>query len=474
MKYLYAEIVKNHFNTYAKKRDQWIQKNSYYHKQLGYLYKFLIPKNKRVLEIGCSTGNLINSLNPSYGVGIDISDESINIARKKFPKIVFYVQDAQNIILKESFDYVILSDLIGNLDDIQKEFEELHKVSDDHTRIIINYYNYLWEPLLIMVEKIGLKMPQPRQNWLSEKDIENLLQLANLEVIKKGTIILIPFNIPFLSNFINRFIAKLPIIKHLCLVQYFVIRKQPNLFSGKDYSISIIIPARNEEGNIENAVKRIPQIGAKQEIIFVEGHSKDNTRKEILKVIEKYKGKKEIILVNQKGGVGKADAVKKGFAKAKYEMLFIHDADLTVDPEDLPKFYHALRLRKGEYVQGTRLVYPMQKQAMRLLNILGNKFFSLAFTWLLGQSIKDTLCGTKAIYKKDYEELVKNRDYFGDFDPFGDFELTFGATKLNLKILEIPIRYKARTYGISNISRFLHGWLLLRMTFIAAKKLKFF
>lgn len=469
----HTKRAKDYFDKIAEKRDYWKKRNWFYHQQIERLYKFLIPENKKVLEIGCGTGDLLSSLKPLYGVGIDISGQMVKIAQKKYPRLKFIPSDAQNLPIQENFDYIILSDVIGNLEDVQKAFEELAKVSDEKTRIIINYYNHLWEPFLILAEKLGLKMPQLIQNWLSQKDIENLLELANLEVIKKGNIILIPFFIPFFSNFINKYLAKFPLLKHLCLSQYFITRKKPNTYSDDEYSVSVVIPARNEAGNIEQAVIRTPKLGSKTKLIFVEGHSKDNTREEIKRVIKKYKNKREILLVNQGKGVGKGDAVRKGFAKATGDILIILDADLTVPPEELPKFYQVLRLQKGEYVQGSRLVYPMEKQAMRLLNIFGNKFFSLAFTWFLDQPIKDTLCGTKAIFKRDYEEIAKNRSYFGNFDPFGDFDLIFGASKLNLKIIEIPVRYRARVYGETNISRFKHGWLLLKMTLFAARKIKF-
>jgi len=121
---------------------------------------------------------------------------------------------------------------------------------------------------------------------------------------------------------------------------------------------------------------------------------------------------------------------------------------------------------------GSRLVYPMEHEAMRYLNLLGNKFFSMAFSWLLGERIKDTLCGTKVLFRRDYECIAANRSYFGEFDPFGDFDLLFGASKLNLKILEVPIRYQERTYGETNIHRFTHGWLLLKMTVYGFFRLK--
>src|SRR3989344_8283175 len=464
MEKTHKEIVKKHYNALASKRDEWKKKNSFYHKELENLCRFLIPQNKKIIELGCGTGDLLKALHPSIGVGIDIAEEMVKIAQKKHPHLSFSVGDIQNLSINEPFDYVVLSDLIGNLEDVQKGLEELQKVTNEEARIILTCYNYFWEPAMIIAEKLGYKMPQPFQNWLTKKDIENLIYLADLEIVKKGDAVLIPIDIPYVTTFVNRYLARLPLFKNLCLVQYFIIRRKPHFYSDKEYTTSVIIPARNEEGNIEAAILRTPKVGKHTELIFVEGHSKDNTLSEIKRVMKKYGDKKDIKLIQQKNSNGKADAVRKGFEKATGEILMILDADLTVPPEDLPKFYHALRLRKGEYVQGSRLVYSMEKQAMRFLNIIGNKFFSIAFSWLLDQPIKDTLCGTKALYKSDYENLAKGRNYFGDFDPFGDFDLIFGAAKLNLKILEIPIRYRARTYGTTNIKRFTHGLILLKMT----------
>lgn len=464
--------IKDYFNQMAPSRDKWRWKAKYYHQQMEKLFKFLIPANKKVLEIGCGTGDLLSAVKPSYGLGVDIAPGMISEAKKKYKNLHFKVVDGQNLGLNEKFDYVILSDVIGNFEDAQKAFEELHKVSDEKTRIILTTYSFLWEPVLNLAEKLGLKMPQPPQNWLTVKDIENLLFLANFEVIKKGTLLLFPVNIPLLSSFINTYVARLPVVKNLCLIEYFVVRKSPNIYNNKEYSVSVIIPTRNEQGNIEAAIIRTPKLGSSTELIFVKGNSRDDTLNEIKRVIKKYPDR-NIKLIKQGKGVGKGDAVRKGFAKTKGDILMILDADLTTPPEDMPKFYQALRSGQTEFVMGSRLVYPMEKEAMRFLNILGNKFFSLSFSFLLDQQIKDTLCGTKVLFRNDYEEIVRARSYFGDFDPFGDFDLIFGASKLNLKISEIPIRYKARTYGTTNISRFKHGLILLKMTLFAAKRLKF-
>lgn len=466
-------ILERYYDSIASQRDTWKKKNAYYYHCLTKFLTFLIPQKKKVLEVGCGTGDLLGATNPSTGVGIDLSSKMIKIAREKYPRFSFQRMSAERISLSDSFDYIILSDLIGNLFDVQVVLEKLHAVATNDTRIIISYYNYLWETVLTFGEKIGIKMPQPLQNWLSAKDAENLLEISDWEVIKKGTILLFPINIPYVSSFLNTIIAKLPFIQNVCLVYYIVARPKIVRPLKKDYSVSVIIPARNEEGNIEPAVRRVPNLGTFTEIIFVEGNSKDNTKKEIKRVIKKYKKKKRLTLINQGKGIGKGDAVRKGFKKARGDILLILDADLTVAPEDLRKFYHILKTRKAEYVQGSRLVYPMEKQAMKLLNTLGNKFFSFAFTYLLNHPIKDTLCGTKGLFAYNYKNIARNRSYFGDFDPFGDFDLIFGASKLNLKMVEIPIRYHARTYGKTNISRFKHGWLLFKMMIFAARKIKF-
>jgi hypothetical protein len=457
----------------SAKREKYLKRNWYYNRDLQRFFKFNIPEGASVLEIGCGTGQLLYSLNPSRGVGIDISSGMIQMAKEKFPHLEFHQMDAENIQLKETFEYVILSDSLGYLEDIQLAFKELNKVITTETRVIINYHNFFWLPVLSLAEKLHLKMPQPRLNWLNREDISGLLKLEGFDIVKTGRRFLCPKYIPLLSWFINKYIAFLPLFNLLCFTGYITARRQAEAPQDNDlYSVTVVIPARNEKGNIEDAVKRTPNMGKHTEIIFVEGNSTDDTLDEIKRVCEAYKDIRDLSYYVQPGK-GKGDAVRKGFENAKGEILMILDADLTVPPEDLPKFYNALATGKGEYINGTRLVYPMEKEAMRSLNMLGNKFFSMMFTWLLGQRMKDTLCGTKVLTKKNYEKLIANRSYFGDFDPFGDFDLIFGAAKLNLKTVEVPIRYRARQYGDTNISRFKHGLILLRMVFYAMNKIKF-
>lgn len=464
------EEIKKRFNELANHRVKWKEKNRYYYDdQLRYI-RFLVPEGKKVLELGCGTGDLLAGLRPSKGVGVDFSRGMLDVAKRLYPDCEFIEADIEEIEpWGEYFDYIILSDVVGHLNDIQEVFKKIRGFCGPHTRLIITYYNFLWEPILKLSEKLKLKMPQQYQNWLSTEDICNLLYLENYQVVKTESRLLIPKNIPYLSDFINRVIAPLPGIRRLCLCRYIVARPL-HMRERKDLSVSIVIPCKNERGNIEPAIRRIPPFGSHQEIIFVDGHSTDGTQEEIKRVIEKYPQKDIKFLVQDEKGKG--DAVRKGFSTASGDVLMILDADLTVPPEDLPKFYNAIKEDQGEFINGCRLVYPMEKQAMRFLNLIGNKFFSLMFTWLLNQRFKDTLCGTKVLYRDDYRKIEANRHYFGDFDPFGDFDLIFGAVKQNLKVVEIPIRYREREYGHTNIRRFRHGWLLLKMTLFAYRKIK--
>ena len=470
------ETIRQYFNGTAHRRLTWKHRNRFYHKSLEKYYSFIIPAGSSVLELGCGTGDLLASVKPSTGVGIDFSGEMISIARSQYPHLVFHEADIENLALEDElklesyqFDFVILSDVLHILWDVQIALHKLRKYCHPGTRIVISNYNFLWEPVMKFGEWIRLKQPTPNSNWLSHFDIINLLEIEGFSLITNYRKILLPKYIPILNAFFNKFLVNLPLINGLGLINFVVAR--PVVQITGEYSVSIIIPARNEKGNIESAIVRTPQFGISQEFIFVEGHSTDDTWKEMLRIQKKYPDK-NIKLIAQTGK-GKGNAVREGFDAASGEVLMILDADLTTPPEELSKFYSALADGRGEFINGCRLIYPMEKEAMRFLNLMANKFFGWFFSYLLGQRLKDTLCGTKVLFHSDYKKIKANRSYFGDFDPFGDFDLLFGASKLNLKITEIIVRYKERTYGSTQISRFRHGWLLLKMSMFAAGKIKF-
>jgi len=445
------------------------ESSRYYQRLLRRYYGFLVPPGLSVLEMGCGLGDLLAAVRPARGVGVDFSPAMIALARERHSELEFHVADAAEFATAEKFDYILLSDLVNDLPDVQAVLERLQAVAHPRTRLVLNFFNNLWRPVLHTGEKLGVKAPTLLQNWLSADDTRNLLHLAGWEVIKTDTRILWPVRTPPLDWLLNRWLA--PLAPHFCLTVTLVARPKPQPAARPQYRCSVVIPARNEAGNIEDAVRRTPEMGLGTEIIFIEGHSKDDTWGEVQRVTAKYPARNIKILKQQSRGKG--GAVREAFAAATGDLLFILDADLTMPPEELPKFYEIARAGTAEFVNGVRLVYPMEDQAMQFLNMIANKTFGLLFSWLLGQKLKDTLCGTKVLFRADYEAIAQNRAYFGDFDPFGDFDLLFGAAKLNLRMVDLPIRYRARTYGQTNIHRWSHGWLLLRMVVFAARRLKF-
>ena len=465
-----SERIK-HWDSIAQK--SFSNSNHYYHRYLERIYQYIIPAGSNVLEIGCGKGELLASVNPSHGVGIDQSGEMIRQAKENFPQLDFLHCRGEDLHLEGTFDVIVLSDLLNDVWDVQQLMTHIRQYCNDSTRIVLNVYSRLWQPFLNLTRKTGLAAPMLPQSWLTVDDLKNLLYLEDFEVIQTSSEIILPVKIPLLSYLVNRYLAKLFPFGFFCLTNVLVVRKKPVKSPLPDKPrVSVIVAARNEAGNIAEIFMRIPEMGGGTELIFVEGGSTDNTFSTIEEEIEKHPELSSCVF--RQTGKGKGDAVRLGFSKATGDVLMILDADMTVPPENLPIFLDALTSGKGEFINGVRLVYPMEKEAMRFMNLVGNKFFSLAFSWLLGQTIKDTLCGTKVLTRNNYEKIAANRSYFGEFDPFGDFDLIFGAAKQNLKIIDMPIRYHERQYGETNISRWRHGVILLRMVVFAASKIKFY
>lgn len=452
--------------------DYWLKKNRYYHKQVTSFYRFVIPEKSRVLQINCKNGYLLDALNPSHGVGVDEDAACITYARNAHLPFQFYHGTIDDVA-QDSFDYIILSLATMETYDIQQLLESVRRFCTPSTRIVIDTYSSLWEPVLRITQALGLRRPTIFKNWVSHNDLQNFLELAGFQTVTKGRYMMLPMYIPVLSTIFNALLVHVPLIKRLCLNEWIIARPYEAAVTKAliESTVSVIVPCRNEKGNVEAAVTRCPVMGAKTEIIFVEGNSADGTLDEIKRVCEKYPDRNVSWYVQD--GKGKGDAVRKGFAHATGDVLMILDGDLTAPPEELPKFFNALAGGKGEFINGSRLVYGMENEAMRFLNLLANFFFSRLFSWLLDQKVKDTLCGTKVLWHTDYKKIVANRHFFGNFDPFGDFDLLFGAAKLNLKIIDMPVHYKNRTYGSTQIRRFMHGWILLGMSFLALKKFKF-
>ena len=485
------------FDRHADRRVTWKRRATYYHTTLSNLCRQYVPPQGRVLELGCNTGDLLASLEPALGVGVDISRRSLAVARARYPQLHFVEGDAQAVPFDAPWDTIILADTLGYVDDVWQTLRSVHAAATPDTQVIIISHNFVWRPVLTLAENVGLKMPVGLANWLGTPDIENLLRLTHFDVAEHGQAMLSPVRLPLAGAWLDD-AADRSLLRHLALVLYWVLRPRPRP-RPRPLSCSVIVPCRNEAGNVAACVERVPSMGTHTELVFVDGASTDGTPELIREQMVRHRGRKDIVLIDQVPrddiaplddtpdlspsaseetppdlmlALGKGDAVRKGFAAAKGDVLMILDADLTVPPEELPKFYLGIAEGVADFINGSRLVYPLEDEAMRSANLVGNKAFSLIFTWLLGQRIKDTLCGTKVLRKEAYERLAAGRAYFGDFDPFGDFDLLFGAARLGLSLIEVPIRYRRRSYGASKVRVLSHGVLLAHMSLIGFRRLK--
>ncbi len=454
----------------AKTRVNWIRRNRYYYEALIRLLRFLVEPGKRVLNIRCQTGFLLEALRPRRGVGVEISPEMVSVAQSSSPAFEYHTSFPEDFRPAETFDY-ILFDSIGDTVDVQRALLALKAACEPHTRLLIYTYNHLWQPLVSLAERLRLKVPQTEQNWLSEQDIEGLLELSGYEWLKTYRVVLFPKYIPLLSEFINRLVAKLPLVNRLCLIQILVARSIAPLPEPSGICVSVIIPCKDERGNIEDAVTRMPQMGRGTEMIFCDDKSTDGTADEIGRMQREHP-ELDIKLVTGPG-ICKSKNVWTGFRAAEGDVLMILDADLTVIPEELPYFFDAITTGRAEFVNGSRLVYPIPRAAMKSANMLGNKFFSLVFSYLLRQPIKDTLCGTKVLWRSDWERIEPMLDTWGIVDRWGDYELLFGAAKLNLKIVDQPVHYLERIYGATKMTKvFKNGIVMLRMCWHGFQKLR--
>jgi SAM-dependent methyltransferase len=465
---------KKHFDWVAENDAGPRNKQKGFHVRVLQKFRHHIRPGARVLEWGCGRGSLLKELHPARGLGIDLSPKMIEQARARNAgeHLEYRVGDLHTQVIDEKFDAIILDFLSGYLTDLQQCFEHLRASCHPRSRVYITSLNQLWRPFFGLAQKLGLVMKQPASNWLSTADLVNLLELSGFEVVKSGSEQIFPFNAPLVSGFFNRFLVRLPVLRHLGASLFIVARPVMKPVIDSEISCSVILPARNEAGHIKAALDRIEVMGQKTELIIVEGNSTDDTWEVIKREVAAYQGPLEVSYLQQPGK-GKWDAVYAGFAQARGDVLVIQDGDLTAPPEDLPKFYAAIASGRAEFANGSRLVYPMESEAMQFLNFLGNKFFASALSFVVDRPIKDSLCGTKMLLRTDYERLLKRIEEFGEFDPYGDFNLIFGSALLDLLIRDVPVRYKDRVYGDTNISRFSGAALLLRMTWFGLRKLRF-
>lgn len=463
------ESIKERNNKHAHERSKWIRKHPYFYKQLIHYLNTIIDENSKVLHVRSGTGFILSKLRTKKGVGVDDSEKFIEHAANEYKDLKFVCNDVEDVKVEDKFDYVLITST-EDIVDLKAVLDSVKKNCLPHTRVVVVYYNYLWQPTVRLAEKMGWRYRMEKHNWFGFNDVKNLLTLADYDFVANKRVILSPYNMWFISYFMNRFLARLPFFRLFTLMNITVARA--NFAPEKEASVSIVIPCRNEAGNVEDAVNRIPKLGSHTEIIFCDDKSTDGTANVVREMIAKHPDKD--IKLYEGPAISKSENVWVGFDKAQCDILMILDADLTVIPEELPYFYEAIVKRKGEFINGSRLVYPMHKNAMRFFNVVGNKFFSVLFSYILDTQVKDTLCGTKVVWRKDYARIKKLRGSWGMRDRWGDYELLFSASKLNLKIIDLPVHYNERVYGDTKMTgRFKNGVIMLKICIGALRKLKF-
>lgn len=456
--------------TESKPFSYWLEKNHYYHYRLKKCYRNMIPEGMRVLALQCKNGYLLDAVKPSYGVGVDTDLAMISEAKETYGRYQFYHGTLADIDEQMPFDYIILSH-VTEVHDVQALFESLKPYCHTGTRIIIDSISSLWQPFAWCAQKLGLCRPLRMKHRLHQDDIVNVLYLAQYQAVHQLQVMLMPAYLPIFSTICNTILVHVPLLKHLCMHRFVVARPLFIKRDTQDYTVSVIIPCNNEKATLEAVVSRMPQMGKFTELIFVDGHSTDGTFEEMKRVMHMYP-EKSISIYKQKGK-GKGDAVRLGFEYAIGDIVMILDAGLSVPPEELPKFYYALTENKGECINGSRLEYNTALYMMPSLFYLAHRLFSKIFSWLLNQPIKDALCGTKVLWKDDYQMIMRNRQFFDISDTFGDFGLLQGAAKLHIKIIDIPIHYKKRATSKPLCDRLYEGLMLPVMSFLAMKRFKF-
>ncbi len=446
------ESVERHFDDLALRDDYWKRKNAYYYSTIKAFVSRIVSPGSSVLDVGCGTGEILAATEPSRGVGVDLSGKMIELARQKHSQHTFIHSPVEDLELNETFDYIIMVDVLDHAYDLMKVFQRLSRFCKPTTRIILTTGNPWWEPVYSLLEKIGAKMPKGPHNAIEKGNLRQIFQMMDLKINYSGFMLLFPRWIPVLSYLANSLGVRIWGINRLSAIQYMIVQPTAKNENNLGLGCSVIIPCYNEQDNIEQAIRRVPSMGACTEIIAVSDGCTDGT---VQKVKDLQREIKNLKLIEYSPNRGKGHAVRKGFEAATQDVLMILDADISTPPEELPWFFAPLNKGICQFVNGTRMVYPMQAQAMRTLNLFGNKLFGYIVSFIMQQSLTDTLCGTKAFYRKDLPRLRWGTDKWGDFD------LLFGAARMGSKIMEVPVHYMTRKTGESKMRSFRHGVHLL-------------
>jgi ubiquinone/menaquinone biosynthesis C-methylase UbiE len=458
---LHTGKIAAHFESLAKDYYRLKKQNKYYNEYLVKWCKSLLPAGKKVLDIGSGRGDVLNAVEPGEGVGIDVSPTMVALASEEFPHLQFKEQKIEDFKGDGSFDAVTMINTLEYLYDIGEVLDKIHAALKDNGRVYITTANPIWSPVFRQASKMGLRIPECDRLYVTNEDLVNMLQLHGYEVVYKKMALILPKYIPLLSSFLNFVFPYIPFLHLLCSTQLIAARKVPQ--KPNDYSVSVVIPCHNEVGNVDRCVTEMRKFGSRTELIFVDDGSKDGTAEAVKPELNP---DIDVKVISYFPNQGKGSAVKKGFDEATGDIVMILDADLTTHPEELEPIYEALSSGRAEFINCTRFVYPMEGGAMPYFNYIGNKCFSILASLIMEQRVSDTLCGTKAMFREDYENMVMGRD------PWGDYDFLFGAAQLRLSIKELPIHYRERLAGLSKMNTKKHTINLLKMCVQGFKQVK--
>jgi hypothetical protein len=443
-------------------RSSFLQRRlrAYFQGELAHVFRSLCAGEVRAVQLG-GDGGVVKRMGEDC---LHVSD-----GESCLPPERVIVSDLQTLKSVDSLSpgAILIPDALPTLQDVQATLQAIAERIDSRERLMVSVYSSLWDMVYRAAEKLGLKArPERPVNWVNPTDLENLLRLTGHQVVRKVPVLLCPIRIPLLDRFLNRVVVRLPLLRHLAMSVIYVARLRPK---RRELSVSVVIPARNERDNLKPLLQELPKLGSGTELIIVEGHSIDGTYERALELAKEF----ELKVLRQEG-IGKADAVRAGFDAASGDVLMIYDADRTVPPDEVSRFYQALASGEAEFANGTRTMYPMEDRSMRFLNKLGNRAFTLLLSYILDYPIRDTLCGTKVFFRRDYSRIRTLMEEWSSCDPFGDFELLFGARYLNLAVIDVPVHYRSRRYGTTQIHRWRDGVLLARFCLKAMRRMVFF
>jgi hypothetical protein len=458
------ESIKSYFERIAPVWDYWHARNRYYHRTIRRLVEGMVPPGSQVLELGAGTGDGLAALRPARGIGLNPAEGLTSRAREKHPELEFHTVEVDDVRTSAGFqpDYVIMTNLLDYVYDVWDLLESLKASVSESTLLVITTSNPVWAPIIRLASRLGLRVPESPRNFITNRDIRSVLELQGYSVVEEGMALPVPMRIPLLGTLLNVIVPELPIVRYFSSIQYLVARPST---PRPPLSCSVIVPCHNEEGNIEQCARRVPDMGTWTEVVFVDDGSTDGTREQVRRVMQ---DDPRVRLITFDKNRGKANAVRAGFEAARGDVLVILDADMAVMPEELPKFLKPLQEGRADFINGTRLVYAMEGRAMKVSNFFGNKGFCYLVSWVLRQRVSDTLCGTKVMFKKDFMRMP-----IGGKERWGDFDLLFGASRLKLRILEIPVHYQERRAGASKMRAMFEVWFFLRSCLEGWRSLRF-